>query len=103
MVTEDQILAIAKQINVNVHPSSIYLFGSYAYGTPHENSDIDFMVVKKKIIDKRRELVDLKMALDVGDVSVDVIMVSEEELNLRHKEGWSFFKDVLGKGRRLNV
>ena len=23
----------------------VYLFGSYAYGTPHEKSDIDLMVV----------------------------------------------------------
>jgi len=28
-----------------VPAEAIYLFGSYAYGTPHENSDIDIYVV----------------------------------------------------------
>lgn len=37
----------------------IYLFGSYAYGTPHENSDLDIMVVVDDIhntIDKATEI-----------------------------------------------
>ncbi|MDD2567742.1 MAG: nucleotidyltransferase domain-containing protein [Thiovulaceae bacterium] len=28
-------------------PEKVILFGSYAYGTPHENSDIDLYVVTK--------------------------------------------------------
>lgn len=28
-----------------LHPEKIILFGSYAYGTPHKDSDIDLLVV----------------------------------------------------------
>ncbi len=28
-----------------LHPEKIYLYGSHAYGQPHENSDIDLLVV----------------------------------------------------------
>ena len=28
-----------------VHPRKVMLFGSYAYGTPHEGSDVDLLVV----------------------------------------------------------
>jgi predicted nucleotidyltransferase len=42
----------------------IYLFGSYAYGKPHENSDLDIMVVVDDIhdtIDKATEI-NIKLA-----------------------------------------
>ena len=29
-----------------IDPDKIVLFGSYAYGTPHERSDADFLVIK---------------------------------------------------------
>ena len=37
-----------KELIVNAVPvEQIYLFGSYAYGTPHKDSDLDFYVVLK--------------------------------------------------------
>lgn len=36
------------QIIVNILPvEEIYLFGSYAYGTPHKDSDLDLYVILK--------------------------------------------------------
>jgi predicted nucleotidyltransferase len=43
----DEILAIKDIIVKSVDPEKIYLFGSYAYGTPHKDSDYDFYVVLK--------------------------------------------------------
>ncbi|MDR3302221.1 MAG: nucleotidyltransferase domain-containing protein [Spirochaetaceae bacterium] len=41
-------LAAIKDIIVKTIPvEQIYLFGSYAYGTPHDYSDLDFYVVMK--------------------------------------------------------
>jgi predicted nucleotidyltransferase len=39
-----KILERLKEIN----PSKVILFGSYAYGTPHEDSDIDLIIVLNK-------------------------------------------------------
>jgi len=36
---------ITAAIKANTTPESIYLFGSYANGTPHDDSDIDIYVV----------------------------------------------------------
>jgi len=37
-----------KELIINAIPvEEIYLFGSYAYGTPHKNSDLDLYVVLK--------------------------------------------------------
>ena len=41
-------LAALKEIIINTVPvEQIYLFGSYAYGTPHNNSDLDLYVILK--------------------------------------------------------
>jgi uncharacterized protein len=35
----------ARAIAAKFHPDTIILFGSHAYGTPHEDSDVDLLVV----------------------------------------------------------
>ncbi|GHV75352.1 hypothetical protein AGMMS49942_01730 [Spirochaetia bacterium] len=45
MVINDEIIAIKDLIVANSDCEQIYLFGSYAYGTPREDSDYDFYVV----------------------------------------------------------
>jgi predicted nucleotidyltransferase len=42
---ESEILAITEAIKKTVDCEKIYLFGSYAYGEPHKDSDLDFYVV----------------------------------------------------------
>ena len=42
---ENEIKAITEIIKKTVDCDKIYLFGSYAYGEPNEDSDLDFYVV----------------------------------------------------------
>src|SRR5258707_8114269 len=35
----------ARQVAARFQPDKIILFGSYAYGTPHEDSDVDILVI----------------------------------------------------------
>src|SRR5436853_4138031 len=44
----------ARQIAERFQPEKIILFGSYAYGTPHEESDVDLMVIMpaRNVIDQ---------------------------------------------------
>jgi len=47
-------LAVLKEIIINTVPvEQIYLFGSYAYGTPHKDSDLDLYVVIKDDVPMR--------------------------------------------------
>ncbi|MCL2755089.1 MAG: nucleotidyltransferase domain-containing protein [Oscillospiraceae bacterium] len=45
MKINDEIKKIKDCILAAVDVEKLYLFGSYAYGTPHENSDYDFYMV----------------------------------------------------------
>ena len=42
---ENEIKAITEVIKETVDCEKIYLFGSFAYGEPHKDSDLDFYVV----------------------------------------------------------
>ena len=46
MITEAQIQAVVQRIVEGYAPDRIILFGSYAYGTPTEESDLDLLVMK---------------------------------------------------------
>lgn len=45
VTTSEGIQKVVQQIAKLFHPEKLILFGSYAYGEPHEGSDIDFLVV----------------------------------------------------------
>ena len=40
-----------------LNPNKIILFGSYAYGTPNEDSDIDLCIVEKDILNKQVKVI----------------------------------------------
>ena len=54
MITEAQIQAVVARIVEGYAPDRIILFGSYAYGTPTEDSDLDLLVIKAT--DGRRKI-----------------------------------------------
>ncbi len=45
MITLDQIQAFSQQIAEQFQPDRIILFGSYAYGQPTSDSDVDLLVI----------------------------------------------------------
>ena len=55
MITEEQIQAVVRRIVEGYAPDKIILFGSYAYGEPTENSDLDLLIIKEKAEAKRAE------------------------------------------------
>jgi predicted nucleotidyltransferase len=44
-ITLGVIRRYARKVTDRFHPDKIILFGSYAYGTPHQDSDVDLLVI----------------------------------------------------------
>ena len=44
-ISKSKIQEAVKRLAATYEPLTIYLFGSYAWGEPHEESDLDFMLV----------------------------------------------------------
>jgi len=55
-------------------PLKIILFGSYARGDAHIDSDLDFLVIENQVKDRRKEMVRLRRALLPLRIPVDIIV-----------------------------
>jgi predicted nucleotidyltransferase len=80
----------------------IYLFGSYAYGNPTEESDIDIYVVTPDDIGNFSQLY-AKIIGDLGDKKIffiDLLLGRETVFNTRKKDN-IFEKTICQKGKLL--
>ena len=99
---EETAESIKSSVLKHVPAKCIYLFGSYAYGTPTEDSDIDIFVVTP---DDTKDFSDLytKVICDLGDKDIffiDLIFDTESSFNTR-REKRKFERIIHQKGRIL--
>jgi len=79
----------------------IILFGSYAYGKPHKDSDIDlFIVMKTEKRPVERGLIFQELFQD-REFAMDFIVKTPEEVNYRISIGDFFVKKILEEGQVL--
>ena len=84
----------------------VILFGSYAYGVPTNDSDIDLLVIKNIPENETREFrIQIKKALwnKLGklNLSFDILVDNEQRINERILMGDLFYKEIYFKGRVL--
>ena len=71
-----------------LNAKKIILFGSYAYGNPKEDSDLDLCIIENNIESKIKEKSKIRKLLKDIKISKD-ILVEEEEYFLSHSdENW---------------
>ncbi|MEW6003543.1 MAG: nucleotidyltransferase domain-containing protein [Nitrospirota bacterium] len=92
---------LAQVIAQKYRPEKIILFGSYAYGKPNKESDIDLLIVKntKKTFFKRLYEI-RRIASEVRrGFPFEPVVLTPEEINERLKKGDQFFEDILSRGK----
>jgi predicted nucleotidyltransferase len=91
----------ARQIAERFQPQKIFLFGSYAYGTPHEESDVDLLVVMPTR-NAMAESVRISLAFE-RPFSLDLIVRTpgQIERGLRPDDCDWFLREVIEKGKVL--
>ena len=82
MITEAQIQAIVQRIVDGYAPDRIILFGSYAYGTPTEDSDLDLLIIKQNAEVKKpeRSVAVWRHLWDASLPAMDIIIRTPAEL-----------------------
>ncbi|MCK5217625.1 MAG: nucleotidyltransferase domain-containing protein [Methanosarcinales archaeon] len=78
MISEKTIQEAVELLRKAANPVRIILFGSYARGDITEESDLDFLVIEKKLKARRMETVRLRDALSPLRIPVDVLVISEK-------------------------
>ncbi len=94
---------IVEKIKTEYQPEKIILYGSYAYGEPDEDSDIDLFIVKET--DRRGidRFVDVRRIIYKPErrISVQPIIYTPQEVQKRLSIGDQFVEDILDKGQLL--
>src|SRR5260370_4609934 len=88
-----------RQVAERFQSEKIILFGSHAYGTPHQDSDVDILVV----MEARNQLdaaVRISLSID-PPFPLDIIVRTPKNMKWRLEEGDSFLTEVVSKGKVL--
>ena len=84
-------------------PERIILFGSYAWGQPDADSDIDLLIIKETPLRPMDRWMEVKRLLRDSDRFLDVspLVYTSEEWDRRLAMGDSFLQEIVEKGKVL--
>ena len=102
MVTRQEIQAITDDIVREFAPLQVILFGSYAYGTPTEDSDVDLLVVMD--IPKSeftRKAIEIRQHISYR-FGLDLFVRSPEDIAYRVSYNDWFLREITEKGEVLH-
>ena len=101
MVSRTEIQTACDAIVREFAPQQVILFGSYAYGTPTEHSDVDLLVItsipKSEWPDQEREIRERML----HRFRMDVLVRSPEAVAFRVAHNDWFLREILEKGNVL--
>src|SRR5262252_6713693 len=89
----------ARKVVERFQPEKIILFGSYAYGQPHADSDVDILVDMPA-----RNEIDQAVRIDCQidpPFPLDLIVRAPKTLAWRLEEGDSLLQEIVAKGKVL--
>ena len=98
--TLEQIQDYADRIAREFHPDKIILFGSYANGTPTEDSDVDLMVIMPFEGKWHYKAAEIEMKIH-SPFPMDLLVRRPEYVVERITGGDWFMRDVLRDGKLL--
>jgi predicted nucleotidyltransferase len=91
---------LCRQIVRAVNPQQIILFGSYAYGQPNEDSDVDLLIVMPFEGHPAYQAAAIRMQLDTP-LPLDLLVRTPEQIAERIGMGDYFMQEVMAQGRVL--
>lgn len=99
-VSRSLIRKYADQIAKQFHPNKIILFGSYAYGKPTEDSDVDMLVIMSFKGRNPEKATEIWMATR-PKFPIDIMVRKPEEMKKRLAMGDFFLREITEKGEIL--
>ena len=101
MVKRSQIRAFGDAVAREFHPRKIVLFGSYAYGNPTEDSDVDLLVIMHRTRDRgERMSVRIRHAIP-REFPLDLLVTTPSDVAKRLRWGDPFICELLKSGKVL--
>lgn len=103
MAISNEVIEEVKKRLIKVYdPFKIYLFGSYAWGCPTEDSDLDFLIVIDSSEEKRHKRSKRGYEVLWGlDISKDIMVYTKEELEACLADQNSLVYKIVNQGKVL--
>jgi len=102
---EQTLNEIVRRLVADYQPEKIILFGSYAYGEPDEDSDLDMLIIKETQghLRDRRNVVRRTISGAHAHIPLDVLVLTPDEVAQRVRIGDQFVIEILENGEVLHA
>lgn len=101
MVSQEDIQATCDDIVREFSPLHVILFGSYAYGIPTEDSDVDMLVVMDIPASETSRITSEICKRIPRRFSMDLLVRSQDEISFRFSHNDWFLREIIERGKIL--
>ena len=98
-LVEDQLENVKNTIVEALDPQQIIVFGSYIYGQPTPDSDVDLLIVMESDERPAQRAARVSKLLRPRPFPMDILVRTPEEIQYRLQIGDYFIRDVIERGR----
>lgn len=100
MIEAQKIFELRDKIVQQFHPQKVILFGSYAYGVPTEDSDVDLLVILPFEGKSAHKSAEIATAVN-PHFATDILVRTPEQIKTRIELGDFFIGEILQRGKVL--
>ena len=101
MSKEKEIKKIVNQIVEKYKPEKIILFGSFAYGKPTKDSDVDLFIIKRTNEPRTKRHLKVDRILLDRIMPLDILVYTPQEIKKRLSFGDFFIRNIIQQGKVL--
>ena len=98
MTKKETIAQMVNKIKAQFQPQKIIIFGSYAWGKPSEDSDIDLFIVMESDMRRDERARQIQKIFSDRTFPLDIIVYTPEEVEQSLGRGNLFIKEILARG-----
>ncbi|MBI5701679.1 nucleotidyltransferase domain-containing protein [Candidatus Saganbacteria bacterium] len=95
-----QLTKVIKTAAESIKPEKVILFGSYAYGNPNKDSDVDLLFIKDTRLKGMKRYSWATRHIE-HLFPMDILIKTPSEVKKRLKMGDPFYHEIINKGKVL--
>lgn len=102
MISKQQIEEVKQRLIKTYDPLAIYIFGSYAWGHPTEDSDLDLLVVVDQYKhDRFSDMAEGHKSLIGMNISKDILLYTKEQFEKSIADNLSLCHKIFKNGEKI--
>ena len=97
----DELPEVVRRLSAALRPEKVILFGSYAYGEPTPDSDVDLLVILESNASATERYLAVSRLLYPRPFPVDILVRTPQEIEQALHTGDTFLTQIVTQGRVL--